>query len=59
MRYQGDKRAMGQSCSQPQKKESKIYRSKRKVKAQRQVVDGIIYIKKSWQETSKAEARHS
>ena len=41
------------------KKESKIYRRKRKVKSQRKVVYRIIYIKKIWQEISQDKAGHS
>ena len=48
-----------QPHSQPQSKsESKIHRSKRKGKAQRQKVDSIIIVKKSWQEISQAKVRH-
>lgn len=31
---------------------------KKEKKAQRQMVDGIIYVKKSWLEISPAKARH-
>ena len=36
----------------------KSIQKSRKIKAQKQKVDGIIQIKKSWLETSQVKARH-